>query len=92
MTDLVDQFLLNKDLLGFLTAMYTLKIGQWIYLLWMMIVAVPIYVRTQSLAYVSVIWILFGSIMVATLPAAGFPLGWILLGLGITGILWKGIR
>lgn len=92
MTDLIDQYLLMKDLLGFIQAMYTVRIGEMIYVLWAMLIAVPIYMRTQSLTYISIVSLLFAGIVWVALPASSLHLTWVFLILGITGLIFKAFR
>lgn len=90
--DLVDQYLLKGDLLGFLQACYTQRIGEMFYVLLLIIVLAPIYIRMQSLTYVSIIFMMFASIVWVALPVESYYLGWIFLILGITGLLFKAFR
>jgi len=91
LTDL-DQYLLLKDLLGFIQATYTIRIGEMIYVLWAMMAFVPIYMRTQSLAYASVVFFLFAGIVWVMLPAESLYLAWVFMILGMASILWKLLR
>jgi len=83
------QYLLNGDLIGFINAIYISLIGELFYGLIVLMVTVPIYIRTQSLGYVCIVWLLVGALLQVVLPVATFNIGWVFIVLGLAGILWK---
>jgi len=87
--NLIEQYLLNNDLIGFIIAIYTSVLGQLFYGVLVMIITVPLYMRTQSLSYVTILWILMGTLIETVLPIAVFNIGHVLIVLGIAGLLYK---
>jgi len=92
MADLIDQYLRIGDLVGFIIAVYTSLIGQVFYGLILLIITVPLYIRTQSIMYCSILWIVINSILVVMVPTPGFNLAYVLLAAGIAGILFELFR
>lgn len=83
--------LLDGDLLGFIVDCYTTMLGNpdLFYGLVTLIVTGVLYIRTQSLLYVSIVWILIGSIFIYTAMPLVSPLASFLLIMGIGGMLYK---
>ncbi len=52
-------------------------------------VFVPLYLRTQSLSFIAILWILLGSMLSTALPSGVTGLGGVLLALGIAVILYR---
>jgi len=90
--NLIDQYLRNGDLVGFIIAVYTSLIGQVFYGIMMVIVTVPLYVRTQSVMYCSILWVTVSGLLSALIPTAGFNISYVLLAAGIAGILFELFR
>ena len=82
--------LLEGDLLGFLVSCYTTMLGNpdIFYGLLTMITTGVLYIRTQSLLYVSIVWILLGGILIVAMPAVS-PIAVFLLAFGVAGMLYK---
>jgi len=86
--DLLMQYLLNGDLLGFLTATFTTRIGQNFYGILSLIVSVPLYNRTQNVMYCVVLWMLLGTLFITAMPIVS-PIAVFLVVLAITVALLK---
>lgn len=86
--NLLIQYLLSGDFIGFITACYTSKIGQGFYALVLLVVFGVMYNRTQSIALCSIMWLLLGSLWIAATSIVS-PIAVILCGLGLAGILYK---
>jgi len=60
--DLLLAYLTNLDLIGFVTACYTTRIGEAFYALVLFTISLTIYLRTQNLMYCIVLWLLVGTL------------------------------
>jgi len=89
MDDLLSQYLLKGDLIGFIIALYTSVMGEVFFAFILLGISVPLYIRTQSLAYVTVVWIILGALLEAIIPTTGLSLGKILMVLGVAAILYQ---
>jgi len=87
MVDLLSTYLMVGDLLGFAQAVFTGAMGSMYYAFVLIIVTVPLYLRTQSLAYVSIVAIIFGSAFTAILPEAARHIAYLTLLLGVSGVI-----
>ena len=81
------QYILEGDFLGFIVACYTLLMGEGFYAYVMLIAFGILYIRTRSLALVSVAWTVIGSFFIVLAPLAS-PFVVILWIFGIAGIFW----
>lgn len=88
MVDVIWQYLLDGDFIGFLVAVYTSQIGEFFFPLLTMIVTGVLYMRTQSLLFVSIIWIAVGGLFIGTMPVVS-PIAVLMLGFGIAGALFQ---
>jgi len=86
------QHLQQGNLLAFITGLYTRVLGTLFYVILILLVSVPLYIKTQSLAYLCILWILLGGVLVALVPIEGFQIGWILIIIGIAGLLYRATR
>ncbi len=86
--DLLTQYLLAGDLLGFLVACYTTRIGQVFYAIVALIITVPLAIRTQSITYVAIIWVILGGLFQAAMPVVS-PVAVFLIILGVGSLLYK---
>lgn len=87
MTDLLQQYLMQGDLLGFVNAVFTSSMGSIYYGFLMLIVIVPLYARTQSLAYVTVLAIILSAAFYALVPVAAQSIVGLLLVLAVGGTM-----
>jgi len=86
------QYLINGDLIGFINAVFTSRLGELWYALIVFAITFPLYLRTQSLIFVCILWILLGNILVVMVPISVFKLGYVLMVIGIGGLLYKLFR
>lgn len=89
MDDFLTQYLFQGDLVGFIIAVWTSSMGQMFYGMLIAILTVPLYMRTQSLTYVSILWLLSWGILQTMLPLAVWNIGHVFLILGTGGLLFK---
>jgi len=82
------QYLLEGDFLGFITACYTLLIGEGFYAYLMLVTFGIVYLRTRSLTLIAIMWTIMGTFFIILAPVISH-LVLILWALGITGILWS---
>jgi len=82
-------YLRSGNLIGFVTSAYTNLMGEVFWAVIVLVISVPIYMKTGSLVYVSVMWLLLGSILGAMLPPEASHIAWILIGLGVSVIFYK---
>lgn len=89
MADLLSQYLLKGDLIGFINAVYTSLIGELWFAIPLMIIFIPLYIKTRSIAYCALLWMLLGGILIGLLPAQAATVGSIFVILGVAIILFK---
>jgi len=87
-TDLLWQYLLQGDILGFVQAVFTSVLGDLFYGFIMLIVLVPLYIRTQSLLAVMVVTLLLSGLFYSLTPVGGIGLMRILLTVALGGLLF----
>jgi len=85
-------YLKNGDLIGFIVSPYTNLMGDMFWALIVLIISFPIYMKTGSLSYVAVMWLLLGSALGSLIPASANRIAWILIGLGVSIIFYKMIE
>ena len=86
--ELLLQYLLAGDLLGFLTGCFVTRIGQNFYAIIALILSVPLYNRTQNVMYCAVVWLLLGGLFIVAMPLVS-PVAVLLITLAIAVILLK---
>lgn len=86
--ELLLQYLLAGDLLGFLTGCFVTRIGQNFYAIIALILSVPLYNRTQNVMYCAVVWLLLGGLFIVAMPLVS-PVATLLIVLAISVILLK---
>lgn len=85
------QYLLTGDILGLLQAIYMMPFGNYYELFYAflgLIGTVPIYIRTNSLLLVSILWILVGYMFMALAPAVTM-IATLLMVLGVGGTFFS---
>jgi predicted MPP superfamily phosphohydrolase len=85
---LLSTYLIAGDLLGFITACYTTRIGQVFYAILALIVTIPLAIRTQSITFVALIWLLLGGLFMWAVPTI-FGVGTLFIILAIASLLYK---
>jgi len=84
------QYFFSGDFLGAFQALYVnvFHSVDLFYAMLLLLFTMPIYIRTKSLTFLSILWILIGSIVITVVPSvAGMAV--LFLGLGIGGLLFK---
>lgn len=81
-------YLMAGDYLGFIMACYTTRIGQLAYVLVILMFTIPLALRTQSVTYVAIVWMILGVIFQTAVPLIG-PATVILEILGIGALLFR---
>jgi len=84
------QYFFSGDFLGAFQALYVNVFHSidLFYAMLLLLFTMPIYIRTKSLTFISILWILIGSIVITVVPSvAGMAV--LFLGLGIGGLLFK---
>lgn len=76
-------------MLGFVQATFTRLIGEAFWGLIMLIIVVPLYIRYQSIIPIVIVFLGLGPLMIAFVPYSVYNLGYVLLGLGMAGLLYK---
>jgi hypothetical protein len=87
--DLLSQYLLNGDLGGFINAVYLSILGEAWYVIPYFILFTLIYIKTESLEYCAILWILLSGLLLYTVPAQAATVGALFLVLGIAIILYR---
>ena len=85
---LIDQYLHNNDLLGYVQAVFTSVLGEFFYGFVILILCVPLYNRTQSMVYVAMFMILLSAAFYVITPIGLRGLIHIILVLTIGGVLF----
>ena len=89
LTDLFEQYLFKGDFFGFIDGVYLSIIGRMWYVFPLLFIFVPLYIKTQSLEFCAILWILVGGALIALLPAQAATVGTLFLVLGIAVLLYK---
>jgi len=87
LADALQQYLIEGDYLGFVTACYTQAIGQGFFAIVALAMFGVLYNRTKSIALCSIVWLLTGSSLIAAFNIIS-PLAVILVSVGLTGIVY----
>jgi hypothetical protein len=82
------QYLLNYDLVGFIFACYTSTIGQTFFVILAMLFTAPLYIRTKNLTVLGILWLLIGGIFIVAMPIVS-PMAVLLTVLGLAAVLYK---
>jgi len=88
-TDLLTQYLMQGDFFGFINAVYLSILGELWFAIPLMILFVPLYIKTESLEFCAILWILIGGSLIAILPAMAATTGTLLLVLGLAVLLYR---
>lgn len=86
--NLLWQYLLAGNLIGFIFACYTVQIGQTVFVLIAILISVPLYVRLKNLTVLAIAWIVLGSVLIAAMPIVS-PFAVLLVVLGIAAVIYK---
>lgn len=82
------QYLVEGDLIGFVVACYTTRIGSLFWaMLWMTLGTIT-YIRTKQLVIVAVLFTLLGGLFMASAKVFSF-VATFFLALGLAGLLWE---
>lgn len=84
------QFLFEGNYLGFLQAIYVgaFQSADLFYGVLSMIGVIALYIRTHSLLFISIVWILLGSLFIVAMPILA-NLAVLLMVFGLAGMLFK---
>jgi hypothetical protein len=89
MEDLLWQYLQNGDLIGFINAVYQSIMGEaWFIIPYFAIFAL-LYVKTESLSYCAIVWILLSSVLLYAFPAEAGTVAGLFLVLAVGIILFR---
>jgi len=86
--DMLWQYLLRGDILGFIIACYTMYIGEGFFMFVMLVAFGVVYMETKNLMVVAIAWTLIGSLFIVMAPLIA-PLVYLFWVLGVTGTLWE---
>jgi len=81
--------ILNGDLLGASLAPYFSLLGGYFYLFFAILLSVPLAIKTNSIVPPSILMLLFSGIILATTPVETHKIAYLLLLLGIAGLLYR---
>jgi len=87
--DLMNTYLKNKNFVGFIVAIYSSTLGELFYGMLILIITLPIYLRTQSLIYCAIVWLVLGSFFAAILPVSASHVAYFFIAISLTSILYK---
>lgn len=86
--NLLWQYLLAGNLIGFIFACYTVQIGQTVFVLIAILISVPLYVRLKNLTVLAIAWIVLGGVLIAAMPIVS-PFAVLLVVLGVAAVIYK---
>jgi len=89
MSDLLTQYLMQGDFIGFINAVYVSILGELWFAIPLMILFIPLYIKTESLEFCAILWVLIGGSLIAMLPAMAATTGTLLLVLGLSVLLYR---
>jgi hypothetical protein len=82
------QFLFAGDFVGLVVAVYTTKMGEYFFAALMLLLGVPLYIRTQSLTFVVLLWVLCSGLLLAFVPLMVSKIVGLFIILAVGGILF----
>jgi len=80
---------MQGDFIGFINAVYMSILGELWFAIPLLILFVPLYIKTESLEFCAILWILIGGLLIAMLPAMAATTGTLLLVLGLAVLLYR---
>lgn len=87
LTDLM-QYLYNGDIIGFVIACYTSRIGEGFYAIMMLMLFGIVYNKTKSATLCEILWLLIGGALIVAMPIIS-PVAIIFMVLGLTGLVYS---
>lgn len=81
-------YLIEGDLLGMVSALWVSAVGEWIYGVTIMSLAIMLYGRVENFFYLAIVWVLAGGVLIVMIPMAGWGLLAIGLYFSIGGLLF----
>jgi hypothetical protein len=87
--DLLSQYLLKGDLIGFVNAVYLNIMGEAWYIIPYFIIFALTFIKTESLEYCAILWILLSGVLLYVFPTQAATVGAMFLILGIAIILYR---
>ena len=77
-------------MIGFILAIFTSSMGEYFLGFVILLVTVPLYMRTQSFTYVYLLWLIIGATsLFALVPLGAYTVAAVFTALGGAGILYK---
>lgn len=83
------QYVWKADFIGLILGVYTTTMGSMFFGIILLIVTLPIYIRTQSVMYCAVVWILCSGLLIAFTPIAWQSTIALFLVLALGGLLYS---
>jgi hypothetical protein len=87
--DLLSQYLMQGDLIGFINAVYLNIMGEAWYIIPYFIIFALTFIKTESLEYCAILWILLSGVLLYAFPTQAGTVGALFLILGIAIILYR---
>lgn len=91
-SNLLLQYLLHGDMIGLVIAVYTSTMGEWFFGAVMLIVSVPLYIRTQSVTYCVVLWLVCSGMLMVIVPFQFQKVISLFIILTVAGIIYSLIK
>jgi hypothetical protein len=85
---LLGTYLLEGNFFGFIIGVYTTRIGQLFYGLFIFFLSLPLYLRTQSILYCAVLWLLLGGLFIVAVPIIS-PIAVLFVIFGVTALIYR---
>jgi len=85
-SDAIMDLLLQGDFIRAVVEIYTSVMGQAFYAAVLLALSVPLYIRTQSLAFVAAVWLLVWGVLQVVMPAPAVNFGVFMMALA-AGVL-----
>lgn len=84
-----ESLLLSGDVTGFVFSIYSGVLGQYATGIMLLTIFAIIYIRTNSIVYGVIMWILVGGALATWLPTGGLNVAQLFVAMGIGGLLYS---
>ncbi len=86
--DLIQQYLMVGDFTGFIVAIYSQTLGTAFLGFILLALTIPIYIRTNHLGFVALIWFTVFGFMEILIPTAALSLGKVIMAMAVAVIMY----
>ena len=87
--NLITQYLVVGDFTGFIIALYTQSMGDLFFGVVLLGMSIPLYMKTESIGFVSILWIMVFGILELWIPTPALNLGKVILVIAVGVLLFN---